>query len=109
MASSAKTRSTSSVFISATYCLIRLMKTEEVDLVFADEAIDELARLAAEINRTVENIGARRLHTVLERLLEEISFSATEKGGQTIHIDAAYVREQLDGLAQNTDLSKFIL
>ncbi len=88
---------------------VALMKTEEVDLVFADEAIDELARLAAEINRTVENIGARRLHTVLERLLEEISFSATEKGGQTITIDAAYVREQLDGLAQNTDLSKFIL
>ncbi|MDG5495907.1 ATP-dependent protease ATPase subunit HslU [Niveispirillum sp. BGYR6] len=88
---------------------VALMKTEEVDLVFADEAIDELARLAAEINRTVENIGARRLHTVLERLLEEISFSATEKGGQTITIDAAYVRQQLDGLAQNTDLSKFIL
>jgi ATP-dependent HslUV protease ATP-binding subunit HslU len=88
---------------------VALMKTEEVELVFEDTAIDELARLAAEINRTVENIGARRLHTVLERLLEEISFSATEKGGQTITIDAAYVREQLDGLAQNTDLSKFIL
>ncbi|QJE71730.1 ATP-dependent protease ATPase subunit HslU [Aerophototrophica crusticola] len=88
---------------------VALMKTEEVELVFTDDSIDELATLAAEINRTVENIGARRLHTVLERLLEEISFSATEKGGQTITIDAAYVRAQLQGLAQNTDLSKFIL
>lgn len=88
---------------------VALLKTEEVDLVFTDDAIDELARLAAEINRTVENIGARRLHTVMERLLEEISFAATEKSGQTISVDADYVRAQLDGLAQNTDLSKFIL
>ncbi len=88
---------------------VALLKTEEVDLVFTDDAIDELARLAAEINRTVENIGARRLHTVMERLLEEISFAATEKSGQTISVDADYVRTQLDGLAQNTDLSKFIL
>ncbi|MFV3074797.1 ATP-dependent protease ATPase subunit HslU [Niveispirillum fermenti] len=88
---------------------IALLKTEEVELVFTDDAIDELARLAAEINRTVENIGARRLHTVMERLLEEISFAATEKGGEMITVDAAYVRSQLDGLSQNTDLSKFIL
>ncbi|WP_114395190.1 ATP-dependent protease ATPase subunit HslU [Oleisolibacter albus] len=88
---------------------VALLKTEEVELVFTDDAIDALANLAAEINRTVENIGARRLHTVLERLLEEISFTATEKGGQTITIDAAYVQGQLQGLAQNTDLSKFIL
>lgn len=88
---------------------VALLKTEEVELAFAADAIDELARLAAEINRSVENIGARRLHTVMERLLEEISFAATEKGGEAITIDAAYVRTQLDGLAQNTDLSKFIL
>ncbi|MFY8094904.1 MAG: ATP-dependent protease ATPase subunit HslU [Niveispirillum sp.] len=88
---------------------VALLKTEEVELVFTDDAIDELARLAAEINRTVENIGARRLHTVMERLLEEISFAATEKSGEAISVDATYVRQQLDGLSQNTDLSKFIL
>ena len=88
---------------------VALLKTEEVDLVFTDDAIDELARLAADINRTVENIGARRLHTVMERLLEEISFAATERSGDVITVDAAYVRAQLDGLSQNTDLSKFIL
>ena len=86
-----------------------LMKTEDVDLVFTDDSIDELARLAADINATVENIGARRLHTVLERLLEEISFTASDKPGQTITIDATYVREQVGGLAKNADLSKFIL
>ncbi|AUN30306.1 ATP-dependent protease ATPase subunit HslU [Niveispirillum cyanobacteriorum] len=88
---------------------VALLKTEEVELVFTDDAIDELARLAADINRTVENIGARRLHTVMERLLEEISFAATEKSGEVITVDADYVRQQLDGLSQNTDLSKFIL
>ncbi|MBP2293853.1 ATP-dependent protease ATPase subunit HslU [Azospirillum rugosum] len=86
-----------------------LLKTEEVDLVFTDDAIDELARLAADINATVENIGARRLHTVLERLLEEISFTASDKAGTTVTVDAAYVRDQVGGLAKNTDLSKFIL
>ena len=86
-----------------------LLKTEEVDLVFTDDAIDELARLAAEINATVENIGARRLHTVLERLLEDISFTASDKAGQTVTIDAETVRAQVGGLAKNADLSKFIL
>ncbi|MCW2235559.1 ATP-dependent protease ATPase subunit HslU [Azospirillum canadense] len=86
-----------------------LLKTEEVDLVFTDDAIDELARLAADINATVENIGARRLHTVLERLLEEISFTASDKAGTTVTVDAAYVRDQVGGLAKNADLSKFIL
>ncbi|PWC89160.1 ATP-dependent protease [Azospirillum sp. TSH100] len=86
-----------------------LMKTEEVDLVFTDDSIDELARLAAEINSSVENIGARRLHTVLERLLEEISFAASDRAGETITIDAALVRERVGGLAKNPDLSKFIL
>jgi len=86
-----------------------LMKTEEVELDFTPEAIDALADLAAEINRGVENIGARRLHTVLERLLEEISFSATDRAGSTVLIDAALVKERVGELAKNADLSKFIL
>ncbi len=86
-----------------------LMKTEDVTLEFADAAIEEIATLAAEINASVENIGARRLHTVMERLLEEISFTATERGGETIAIDADYVREQVADLAKDSDLSKFIL
>ena len=86
-----------------------LLKTEDVELEFADDAIDELASLAAEINTSVENIGARRLHTVMERLLEEISFNASDRGGQTITIDAGYVRTQVSNLAKNADLSKFIL
>jgi ATP-dependent HslUV protease ATP-binding subunit HslU len=86
-----------------------LMKTEEVDLDFTPEAIDALADLAAEINRGIENIGARRLHTVLERLLEEISFSATDRAGSTVVVDAALVRERVGELAKNADLSKFIL
>ncbi|MDE2029322.1 MAG: ATP-dependent protease ATPase subunit HslU [Alphaproteobacteria bacterium] len=86
-----------------------LLDTEKVTLVFGDDAIDELARLAAEINAGVENIGARRLHTLLEKLLEEISFDASDKPGSTIEIDATYVSARLSELAQNTDLSKFIL
>lgn len=88
---------------------VALMGAEEVTLVFTDDSIDEIARLSAEINARIENIGARRLHTVLERLLEEISFSATDRGGETITIDAAYVREQVEDLAKESDLSKFIL
>jgi ATP-dependent HslUV protease ATP-binding subunit HslU len=86
-----------------------LLKTEEVMLEFADDAVDALADLAAEINASVENIGARRLHTVMERLLEDISFTATDRAGATIVIDAAYVREKVAPLAKNADLSKFIL
>jgi len=86
-----------------------LMATEEVTLDFTDGAIDALADLAAEINRGIENIGARRLHTVLERLLEEISFSATDRAGSTVVIDEALVRERVGDLAKNADLSKFIL
>ncbi len=86
-----------------------LLGTEEVTLKFAEEAIDALADLAAEINSSVENIGARRLHTVMEKLLEEISFTATDRGGETITIDAAYVQTQVADLAKDTDLSKFIL
>mgnify|MGYP001806385108 CR=1 FL=1 len=86
-----------------------LMATEEVTLEFSDEAIDAIADLAAEINRGVENIGARRLHTVLERLLEDISFTATDRSGTTIVITPELVRETVGELAKNTDLSKFIL
>ena len=87
-----------------------LLATEGVTLDFADEAVEELATLAEEINTTVENIGARRLHTVLERLLEEISFSASDQSpGTVITIDRAYVREHVGALAKNADLSKFIL
>jgi ATP-dependent HslUV protease ATP-binding subunit HslU len=87
-----------------------LMKTEEMILDFADEAIDELASLAEQINSSVENIGARRLHTVLERLLEEISFTASDQSaGTAVTIDRDYVREHVGALAKNADLSKFIL
>ena len=86
-----------------------LMGTEKVKLVFTDDAVDALAELAADINERVENIGARRLHTVLERLLEEISFTATDKAGETVTVDAAYVNERVAPLAQQGDLSRFIL
>ena len=73
------------------------------------DGIAEIASLAAEVNRSVENIGARRLHTILERLLEEISFTATDQPGTVLRIDAAYVRDKVGDLAKNADLSKFIL
>ena len=86
-----------------------LIGTEGVTLRFADPAVDALAELAADINDRVENIGARRLHTVLERLLEEISFTASDRRGQTVVVDAAYVKERVAPLAQKGDLSRFIL
>ncbi len=86
-----------------------LMNTEEVTLEFTGDAIEEIARLSADINSGVENIGARRLHTVMERLLEEISFTATDRGGETIVIDAGMVRDRVGELLKNADLSKFIL
>ena len=88
---------------------IALMATEGVNLKFTDDAIDALAAIAAQVNATVENIGARRLQTVMERVLDEISFDATDKGGETIAIDAAYVEARIGDLAKNADLSKFIL
>jgi ATP-dependent HslUV protease ATP-binding subunit HslU len=88
---------------------IALMATEGVNLQFTDSAIDALAAIAAQVNSTVENIGARRLQTVMERVLDEISFDATDKGGETISIDAAYVEARVGDLAKNADLSKFIL
>jgi ATP-dependent HslUV protease ATP-binding subunit HslU len=86
-----------------------LLGTEQVTLEFTDDAVEALADLSAEINSAVENIGARRLHTVLEKLLEEISFTATDRGGETVTIDAAMVQERVGELAKNADLSKFIL
>ena len=88
---------------------VALMQTEGVTLQFSDDAIDALADIAAQVNSTVENIGARRLQTVMERVLDEISFDATDKSGETIAIDAAYVRARIGDLAKNADLSKFIL
>ncbi|WP_337996381.1 ATP-dependent protease ATPase subunit HslU [Oleispirillum naphthae] len=86
-----------------------LLGTENVTLAFAEEAIDAIADLAEEINQTVENIGARRLHTVLERLLEEISFTAADRAGETVEITAEMVQDRVGTLAKSSDLSKFIL
>ncbi len=86
-----------------------LLKTEDVELAFTEDAIDALADAAVAVNGSVENIGARRLQTVLEKVVEEISFSAADKGGQTLTIDGAYVREKIGALAADTDLSRFIL
>lgn len=88
---------------------IALMKTEGVDLVFTDDAIDALADVAVKVNDTVENIGARRLQTVMERVLDEISFDASDRSGETLNIDADYVQKHVGDLANDTDLSKFIL
>ncbi len=86
-----------------------LLATENVTLDFRDDAITAVADLAAEINASIENIGARRLHTVLEKLLEDISFAATDKSGETFTVDAAYVKSQVGELARKGDLSRFIL
>jgi ATP-dependent HslUV protease ATP-binding subunit HslU len=86
-----------------------LLGTEEVTLDFRPDAIDALADLTVEVNRNVENIGARRLHTVLEKLLDEISFGASDRPGETVVIDADYVKTHVGDLAQDADLSKFIL
>ena len=86
-----------------------LLKTEGVDLDFSDNGIDMLAKLSTEVNSTVENIGARRLHTIIEKVLDEISFTASDKAGQKIKIDKDYVKNNLGDLVKDTDLSKFIL
>jgi len=86
-----------------------LMATEKVSLAFTDEGLREIAQVAVEVNDTVENIGARRLHTVMERLLEEVSYSASDTPSITVTIDAPFVRKHVGDLAKNVDLSKFIL
>jgi ATP-dependent HslUV protease ATP-binding subunit HslU len=86
-----------------------LLKTEGIDLKFTDDAIDTLAQMTADINKTTENIGARRLHTLLEKVLEEISFLGSELEDKDVKIDAAYVNEKLSGLIQNEDLRQYVL
>ena len=86
-----------------------LLETEGIHLNFADDAIQEIAQIASEVNEKTENIGARRLHTVLERLLDEISFTAPEMPGKNVTIDAQYVRERLGPILKNEDLSRYIL
>jgi ATP-dependent HslUV protease ATP-binding subunit HslU len=88
---------------------IALLATEGIKLVFAKDSIEEIADIAARVNERTENIGARRLHTVLERLLDEISFDAPEKKGTKVDINAAYVRERLADIVKSEDLSRYIL
>ena len=85
------------------------MGTEDVKISFSEDGIDAIATLAVDINSTIENIGARRLHTILERVLEDISFSAADKSGEKITINANYVKDNVNELSKDTDLSKFIL
>ena len=88
---------------------VALLKTENVDLEFSEDGIDAIANMASEVNATVENIGARRLHTIIERILDDISFTATDRAGEKIIINSEYVKQNLDELVKDTDLSKFIL
>jgi len=88
---------------------VALLKTEKVNLEFTKDGIETIAKLATEINSSIENIGARRLHTIIEKVLDEISFSATDRGGETITVDNNYVTKNLGALTKDTDLSKFIL
>jgi ATP-dependent HslUV protease ATP-binding subunit HslU len=86
-----------------------LLSTEGVTMDFTEDGIIAIARIAADVNRSVENIGARRLSTVLEKLLEDVSFDAEDRSGQTVTIDGAYVEAQLSEVARNVDLSKYVL
>jgi ATP-dependent HslUV protease ATP-binding subunit HslU len=86
-----------------------LLETEGVKLTFGEDAIDELAGIAATVNEKTENIGARRLHTVLEKLLEDVSFNAPEMQDQSISIDRAYVKQKLSDVVKDEDLSRYIL
>ena len=86
-----------------------LLKTEDVDLEFSEDGIDMLAKISAEVNSSVENIGARRLHTIIEKVLDDISFNATDKAGETITVNKKFVQDNLGNLVKDTDLSKFIL
>ena len=86
-----------------------LMQTEEVSVSFTPDGIAALARIAAEVNRSVENIGARRLYTVMERVFEELSFTAPDRSGDQITVDASFVETHLGALAASTDLSRYVL
>jgi ATP-dependent HslUV protease ATP-binding subunit HslU len=87
----------------------QLMATEGVQLEFTDDAVEEIARIAGEVNARTENIGARRLHTVMERLMEDLSFDAPDRAGERIVIDRAYVQAKLADVVKDTDLSRYIL
>jgi ATP-dependent HslUV protease ATP-binding subunit HslU len=86
-----------------------LLKTEGVDLQFTDDAVAEIARFAAEVNRRTENIGARRLHTILEKLLDDVSFRADALSGQSVVVDGDYVRRALSDIVKDVDLSRYVL
>ena len=88
---------------------IALLKTENLDLEFSEDGIDTIANIASEVNATVENIGARRLHTIIEKILDDISFTATDRSGEKIVINKEYINKNLDNLVKNSDLKKFIL
>jgi ATP-dependent HslUV protease ATP-binding subunit HslU len=88
---------------------VALLKTENVDLEFSEDGIDKIAKIAMEVNNTIENIGARRLHTIIEKILDDISFTATDRGGEKIVIDKNYVEKNIGELVKDVDLSKFIL
>jgi ATP-dependent HslUV protease ATP-binding subunit HslU len=94
---------------SLTEQYVALMKTEGVDVTFTEDGIERIANAAWQVNERTENIGARRLHTVMEKLMEEISYDASEKQGESIAIDAEYVNAHLDMLVEDEDLSRFIL
>ena len=86
-----------------------LLKTENVDLEFKDDGIEMLAKISTEVNSSIENIGARRLHTIIEKVLDDISFNATDRAGEKIVVDKKFVEKNLGDLVKDTDLSKFIL
>ena len=86
-----------------------MLQTEGVTLDFSPDAISAVARVAVQVNSTVENIGARRLQTVMERVLDEVSFTATDRAGETVVVDGAFVEKNVGNLARNADLSRFIL
>jgi ATP-dependent HslUV protease ATP-binding subunit HslU len=88
---------------------VALLETEGVRLIFSDDAVREIARIATEVNERTENIGARRLHTVMERLLDDISYTAPEIRGKEINVDARYVRDRLSPILKDEDLSRYIL
>jgi ATP-dependent HslUV protease ATP-binding subunit HslU len=88
---------------------VALMETEGIKLTFTDDALAEVAKFAAQVNQTSENIGARRLHTIMEKLLEDVSFEGPDLKKKTVKVDAVYVRKQLADIVKDQDLSRYIL
>ena len=86
-----------------------LLETEGIKLIFTDDALEEVAKFAAQVNQSAENIGARRLHTIMEKLLEQVSFEGPDLKKKTVKIDAGYVRKQLADIVKDQDLSRYIL